>query len=209
MDDNMAKTLEQAAAFQKLWSDSFANMAHVWAQFSPASPPIEEAKKLRAGMIKVLSESLDNFMRTPQFLEMIKQSMNGAMQIKSMSREGLHKMHDQLEIPHKKDLDGVLLALRHVERRLLERMEDLDESLEKLGEGAAEVSESLERIEERVEDLEASSSAAAADSAAAPSPVPSPAAAPESEAPARPRKRTTKAAASRAKTGKTAKDAQT
>lgn len=192
MDDNMAKTFEQAAAFQKLWSDSFTNMAHVWSQFSPGSPPIEEARKMRSGMMNVLSESLDEFMRTPQFLEMMKQSMNGAMKMKSMSREGLHKMHDQLEIPHKEDLDGVLLALRHVERRLLERMEDLDENLAKLSEKTSEANEGLERIEERVEDLEAVASA--------------PAAAPKRKSPARPRKRTAKApAAAKPKSRKTTK----
>lgn len=30
MSDNMNKAFDQVAAFQKLWTDSFANMTGVW-----------------------------------------------------------------------------------------------------------------------------------------------------------------------------------
>ena len=39
MSDNMDKALDQVAAFQKLWTDSLVNMASVWSQYSPVSPP--------------------------------------------------------------------------------------------------------------------------------------------------------------------------
>jgi len=66
-DDNMNKGFDQLAAFQKLWMDSFANMASVWSQFSPVSPPSDEMRKMRGGMLKVLAETWDEYMRTPQF----------------------------------------------------------------------------------------------------------------------------------------------
>ena len=47
--------------------DSFANMASVWSQFSPVSPPSDEMRKMRGGMLKVLAETWDEYMRTPQF----------------------------------------------------------------------------------------------------------------------------------------------
>ena len=48
----MNKAFDQVAAFQKLWMDSFANMASVWSQFSPGSPPSDEMRKMRGGMLK-------------------------------------------------------------------------------------------------------------------------------------------------------------
>ena len=36
----MNTDFDQAAAFQKLWTDSFANMASVWSQFSPRFPAL-------------------------------------------------------------------------------------------------------------------------------------------------------------------------
>ena len=56
MSDNMSKGFDQVAAFQKLWTDSFANMAGVSSQFSPSPPPSDEMRKMRGGMLKVLAE---------------------------------------------------------------------------------------------------------------------------------------------------------
>jgi hypothetical protein len=57
MNDNMNKGFDQVAAFQKLWTDSFANMASVWSGFSPSSRPLEEMREMRSGMLKVLAET--------------------------------------------------------------------------------------------------------------------------------------------------------
>jgi len=73
----MNKGFDQVAAFQKLWTDSFANVTGVWSQFSPGSPPSDEMPKMRGGMLKVLAETWDEYMRTPQFMEMMKASLNG------------------------------------------------------------------------------------------------------------------------------------
>jgi hypothetical protein len=88
-------------------------MAGAWSQFSPASPPSEEMSKMRVGMLKVLAETWDEYMRTPQFMEMMKATLNGALDLKRMAH-GLNRVHEQFETPSKQDIDGVLLAIRHV-----------------------------------------------------------------------------------------------
>src|SRR5215468_7423510 len=123
MSDNMNKALDQVAAFQKLWLDSFANMASIWSQFSPGSSPSDELRKMRGGMLKVLAETWDEYMRTPQFMEMMKASLNGALDLKRMARDGINRVHEQFENPSKEDINDLLLAVRHVERRLLDRLE--------------------------------------------------------------------------------------
>ena len=130
----MNKGFDQVAAFQKLWTDSFANMASVWSQFSPGSPPSDEMRKMRGGMLKVLAETWDEYMRTPQFMEMMKASLNGALDLKRMARDGMNRVHQQFENPTKEDIDGVLLAIRHVEGRLLDRLEGLDDRVVNLNE---------------------------------------------------------------------------
>ena len=99
MNDNMNKGFDQVAAFQKLWTDSFANMASVWSQFSPGSPPSDEMRKMRGAMLKVLAETWDEYMRTPQFMEMMKGSLNGALDLKRMARDGMNRVHEQFENP--------------------------------------------------------------------------------------------------------------
>jgi hypothetical protein len=143
MSDNMNKGFEQVAAFQKLWADSFANMTGVWSQFSPGSPPSEEMRKMRGGMLKVLTETWDEYMRTPLFMEMMKASLNGALDLKRMARDGMNRVHEQFENPSKEDIDGVLMAIRHVERRLLDRLEGLDDRVLNLN-------EKIDKIDQRI-----------------------------------------------------------
>ena len=119
----MEKYFDQVAAFQKLWMDSLANMTSVWSQFSPGSPPTDEMRKMRGGMMQVLAETWDAYLRTPQFMEMMKASLNGALDLKRLARDGMNRVHEQFENPSKNDIDDVLLAIRHVERRLLDRLE--------------------------------------------------------------------------------------
>ncbi|HYY29453.1 MAG TPA: hypothetical protein VE860_16020, partial [Chthoniobacterales bacterium] len=89
MSDNIEKSFDQVAAFQKLWLDSFADMASIWSQFSPTSAPTDELRKMRGGMLKVLAETWDEYMRTPQFLQLMKASLNGVLDLKQMARDGL------------------------------------------------------------------------------------------------------------------------
>ena len=143
MSDDMNKAFDQVAAFQKLWIDSLANMAGVWSQFSPGSSPVDEMRKIRGGMLQVLAETWDEYMRTPQFMEIMKASLNGALDLKRLARDGLNRVHEQFEIPHKEDIDGVLLAIRHVERRLLDRLEGLDDRV-------ANLNEKIDKVDQRI-----------------------------------------------------------
>ena len=150
MQDPISKTLEQAALFQRLWMDSCTKMGGVFSQFSPSSPPVEEARKMRDGMLKVLGESCEEFMRTPQFMNLMKTSLNAALDLQRLSREGIDRVHDHLQTPDKEDIDGVLLAIRHVERRVLDRLESMDERV-------VEIDEQIGRVNERIKRFEAGS----------------------------------------------------
>ena len=157
MSDNTSKYFDQVAAFQKLWTDSFANMASVWSQFSPGSPPSDEMRKMRGGMLKALAETWDEYMRTPQFMEMMKASLNGALDLKRLASDGMNRVHEQFKTPSKEDIDEVLLALRHVERRVLDRLEGLDDRLAKLDEKIDKVDQRTAKKENAIERREQTS----------------------------------------------------
>jgi hypothetical protein len=143
MSDNMEKYFDQVTAFQKLWMDSLANMTSVWSQFSADSPPADEMRKMRGGMMRVLAETWDTYLRTPQFMEMMKASLDGALDLKRLARDGMNRVHEQLEQPSKNDIDDVLMAIRHVERRLLDRLEGLDDRV-------ANLDEKVDKVEQRI-----------------------------------------------------------
>lgn len=128
MEDNITNSLEQAAALQKVWLDSMVGAAKVWSQYSPENPPPDELRKIRKGMLDVISASWDEYMRTPQFMELMRDSLNNTMNWQGYATEGVNRMHDVLQTASKRDVDGLLLAIRHVEKRLLDQMESLDEA---------------------------------------------------------------------------------
>jgi hypothetical protein len=150
MSDDMNKAFDQVVAFQKLWTDSFAKMAGIWSQFSPGSPPVDEMRKMRGGMLQVLAQTWDEYMRTPQFTEIMKASLNGALDLKRLARDGMNHMHEQFETLSKEDVDDVLLAIRHVERRLLDRLEGLDDRVANLNEKIDKVDQRLAKQENAI-----------------------------------------------------------
>ena len=147
------KGVDQVVAFQKLWLDSFANMASIWSEFSPTSAPLDELRKMRGGMLKVLADTWEEYMRTPQFMQLMNASLNGALDLKRMARDGLNRVHDQLENTTKQDIDGVLMAVRHVERRILDRLEGIEERVTNLDDRLETVDHRIAREETAIERL--------------------------------------------------------
>jgi uncharacterized protein YdcH (DUF465 family) len=84
-------------------------------------------------------------------MEMMKGSLNGALDLKRMARDGMNRVHEQFETPSKEDIDGVLMAIRHVERRLLDRLEGLDDRVANLDEKIDKVDQRIAKQENAIE----------------------------------------------------------
>ncbi|HEX9786213.1 MAG TPA: hypothetical protein VGA56_26235 [Opitutaceae bacterium] len=141
MDEKFDQAFQQAATFQKMWTDSFSQMAEVWTRASPGKPPPDVIREMRSGMLKVLADCWEEFMRTPQFMEYMKNSMDGVLALRKLGADMMTRNHHATQSPAREDIDGVLLAIRHMERRLLDRIEEVDA-------GIAEVGRRVEKLEE-------------------------------------------------------------
>lgn len=145
MDDNIKNSFEQAAALQKMWMDTISGMTEVWGQYSPDNPPPEELKKARQGILRVISKSWEEFMRTPQFMQMMRDSVNNAIAWQGYAKEGGNRFQDAMQAASKEDVDGLLLAIRHVEKRNLDQLEALQESIEDLARQIDRLAKNVER----------------------------------------------------------------
>jgi hypothetical protein len=125
MSDNFEKTAEQAAAFQKIWMDSMSKIMQTAFTFGSNSPPPEVLKQIRSGMFQALAQSWEEFMRSPQFLESMKQWMDTAINFRKMTNDFMAKVRNEIQAPSRDDIDTVMLTVRHMEKRLLDRVEDL------------------------------------------------------------------------------------
>lgn len=132
MNDNFEKTAEQAAAFQKIWMDSMSKIMQTAFTFGPNSPPPDVLKQIRSGIFQALAQSWEEFMRSPQFLESMKQWMDSAINFRKMSNDFMAKVRNEMQSPSRDDIDTVMLTVRHIEKRLLDRMEDLSARITEL-----------------------------------------------------------------------------
>ena len=129
MSDNFEKTTEQAAAFQKIWMESMSKIMQTAFTFGNNSPPPDVLKQIRSGIFQALAQSWEEFMRSPEFLESMKQWMDSAINFRKMTNDFMAKVRNEIQAPSRDDIDTVMLTVRHMEKRLLDRVEDLAEKI--------------------------------------------------------------------------------
>jgi hypothetical protein len=134
-NNNFEKTAEQAAAFQKIWLESASKMIQAGFAMGPNSAPPEVLRQLRSGIFQALAETWEEFMRSPQFLEGMKQWMETAVAFRKMTGEFLAKARNEMQAPSRDDIDTIMLNIRHIEKRLLDRIEELSEQVRELKRG--------------------------------------------------------------------------
>src|SRR6267154_322647 len=114
-ENNFEKTVEQAAAFQKIWTESFSKMFQTAFASGPASPPPDLLRQIRSGIFQALAQSWDEFMRSPQFIEGMKQWMDNAVNFRKMSNDWMARVRNEVQAPSRDDIDTVMLSVRHME----------------------------------------------------------------------------------------------
>lgn len=122
---NFEKSAEQAAAFQKIWMESLSQMMQAACTFTPNSPPPEVMRQMRSGIFQALAQSWEEFMRSPQFQEGMRQWLENAVAFRKMTNNFMANVRNEIQAPSRDDIDSIILTVRHMEKRLLDRMEEL------------------------------------------------------------------------------------
>jgi len=120
---------EQTAAFQKIWVESFTKLMQAATLVNPNSPPPELLREMRNGILNALAKSWDDFLRSPQFQTVMKEWMDQAMALRKMSHDLMGKVRKEMQAPSRDDTDAVMLSMRHMETRILDRLEALEKQI--------------------------------------------------------------------------------
>ena len=136
MSESSENTAEQAAAFQKIWLESISKLLNTAFTFGGDSPPPEILREIRTGVFSALAKSWEEFMRSPQFLDSMKQWMDNAIAFRKMSNDFMATARNEMQATSKDDIDTIMLAVRHMEKRLLDRVEELSTQVHELQRGA-------------------------------------------------------------------------
>ena len=131
---NADNAAAQWAAFQKVWSETFTKMFQMGTTFSPEGPPPDFVRQMRASLLQAMAQSWDEFLRSPQFLDSMKQWMDNAIAFRKMSNDFLTRARHEGQGLAREDLDTVLLSVRHMETRVLDRLEAVGTRLKQVEE---------------------------------------------------------------------------
>lgn len=115
-----------ADPFMRFWSDMMSNMAGAGATAPVAgSMPEESMRQMRQVFFDAWSRSCEEFMRSEAFLTTMKNSMDGALAFRQQLNEFLTKSLNEGQMPSRTDIESIMLAVRRMEERVLDRVEDL------------------------------------------------------------------------------------
>lgn len=132
---------DQTAAFAKFWSDSCARLMQAAMSPGPESAPPELSRQIRSGLMQALAQSWEEFLRSPQFLEGMKQMMEQVVAFRNFSTEFLTKTRHATEGVAHDDIESLRAALGQMESRLARRMDALSTQVNQLEKGLVRVSQ--------------------------------------------------------------------
>lgn len=128
--------------FSRFWVDLMSQMSGAAGRAQMGTPQEEVSKQMRQAFFDSWAKYCDDFMRSEAFLGMMKKSMDNALAMKQQVNEFLTKALHENQIPARSDTDSILLVLRSLEERVLDRIERLSKRLDGLERGS-DVSSSI------------------------------------------------------------------
>lgn len=124
--------LDQARAYTDLWTKFATKMVSAGMGVDPTQPPPEAARQMRGATFSAVSQWAEEFMRSPEFLTMMKQSMDATLSFRQQMNEFFTNLHHSTQGVARSDIDSLLRSIRHLESRVLDRLEDVAARLDDL-----------------------------------------------------------------------------
>ena len=112
--------------------DLMSRMSGAGLGSAPSSAREDAVKRMRRAFFDAWADHCDEFMRSEVFLDAMKKSMDGALAFKQQVNEFLTRSLHENQMPARSDTDSIMLVLRSMEERVLERIDQLSGRVERL-----------------------------------------------------------------------------
>lgn len=139
MDQHTGSTA--ADSFTRMWSDMMSKMSSAGIGQAFGVSKEETAKQIQQAFFDAWAKACDEYMHSEQFLDLMKRSMDGAIAFREQLNKFLSTALQDGAMPTRDDTDSILHAVRTLEERVLDRLEELSqrvEALEATAEGRSE-----------------------------------------------------------------------
>ena len=118
--------------FSRFWLDLMSKMSG--SAFATTAAPTQEEtmKRMRQAFFDSWATHCDEFLRSDAFLDVLKKSMDSALAFKQELNEFLTKALHEQQMPARSDTDSIMLVLRSLETRVLDRIDRLSQRVDGL-----------------------------------------------------------------------------
>jgi len=120
---------DPARDFLEFWKNYFEQTAIQTRILLEGMQGGKSLDQLHTQGLESLSQSLDGFMRTPAFLEVLKQSLKRMIDLKQMQDQMSQSIAQQTGLPLAADVRGVFERVHSAEQSILARLAMLDDRL--------------------------------------------------------------------------------
>lgn len=127
--DGTTPTTDPAREFLEFWKNYFEQTAIQTRVLLEGMQGGKSLDQMRNQWLGSLSESLDQFMRTPAFLDVLKQTLKRMVDLKLLQDQMAQAAVQQTGTAQAADVAGVHERVRGVEQALLARLDSLDDRL--------------------------------------------------------------------------------
>jgi hypothetical protein len=126
---------DPARDFLEFWRNYFEQTAIQTRIFLENMQGGRGLEQLHHQWLDSLSQSLDSFMRTPAFLEVLKQSLRRMVEVKTMQDQMTQSVARQAGLPLASDVAGVFERIDSAEQTILSRLAAIEDRLEAIEAG--------------------------------------------------------------------------
>jgi hypothetical protein len=137
--------LEQAQQLTTMWLDFATRMTAAGLSFQSDQSPPDAARHVRDVTLDAFGRETDKYMRSPQFLQAIKQTLDTSIAARKQLNTFLTQAHHSVQGVSKQDLDALSLSVRQLQTRVLDRLEQLIERVDDVSQRLNALESSSER----------------------------------------------------------------
>jgi hypothetical protein len=129
-------------AMSQAWMQMVGRMSSAATACSANCDPQEASQHVRNAALTLLTQFTDQFLRSPPFLQIMKQSLDSSVAMRQQLNDVLTQLHHSTQGVARADVDSLMRCVRESERRTLDRLEVVAGQLE-------QIAQRLEALEKR------------------------------------------------------------
>jgi hypothetical protein len=125
-------TERQNETLLKAWNELAAKMLTAGWSMPPASSPPDLGRQLRANYLGAWSEFFESWMRTPEFLDWMRQSLGGGTEVRRQLNEFFSRLQNSFQAVSRQDFDQLMATVRGLEDRVRHDSQEILARLEEI-----------------------------------------------------------------------------